>query len=65
MLSIWPTLPKQALVFTCLLYKSLEKKKMWEKEKLLVTFYHLHQILNCHLQSLSVWKSEICCLGKG
>ena len=29
------------------------------------TFCHFHQILNCFLQAVSVWKSKICCLGKG
>ena len=48
-------------------------KTLWEKEKLLVTsnfsfppsflpiwmaFYRFHQIQNCHLQTLSVWKSR-------
>ena len=48
-------------------------KTLWEKEKLLVTsnfsfshsvfypfwttFFHFHQIQNCRLQTLSVWKS--------
>ena len=42
-------------------------KTMWEKEKFLLfpqclltcwwTFWHFHHILNCHLQTLSVWKS--------
>ena len=48
-------------------------KTLWEKEKLLImrnftffqqcflpiwrTFYHFHQIWNCHLRSLWVWKS--------
>ena len=54
----------------CQQYKSI-KKTLWEKEKLLVksnfsffqcflliwrTFCYFHQIWNCHLQTLSVWK---------
>ena len=34
--SLYP-FPKQAQVFTCMQYKSFEKKTQWEKEKLLVT----------------------------
>ena len=66
--------PKQALVYTCLLYKSLKKlKKNCGKrrndrnEQFLLcpqcflsiwrTFCHFHQIRNCRLQTLSVWKS--------
>ena len=33
--------------------------------QVLRTFSHFHQIWNYHLQILSVWKSEICLLGKG
>ena len=62
---------KQTLVFTCLQYKSF--KKTWGKgeiarnEQFLLfpqcflpvwrTFFLFHQIRNCHLQTLSVWKS--------
>ena len=28
----------------------------------MITFFHFRQIWNCRLQSLSIWKSEICCL---
>ena len=66
-----PTLylfPKQALVFTCLLYKSFEntvgKGEIARNEQFrlfpqcfLPVFCHLHQVQNCRLQSLSVWKS--------
>ena len=55
--------PKQALVFTCLKCKSIEK----HNEQFLLfpqsflpdwrTFCHLHQTQNCCLQPLSVWKS--------
>ena len=31
----------------------------------LKTFCHFHQIWNCRLQTLSIWKSKICRLGKG
>ena len=63
--------PKQALGFSGLQYKPFENT--WEKEKLQVTsnlsfspqcflpvwriFSNFHQILNCRLQALSVWKS--------
>ena len=70
--TIWPlTLPKQALVFMCMLYKSFENnvgkgKIACYKQFLLFslcflpvlrTFCHLRQICNCCLQTLSVWKS--------
>ena len=56
--------PKQALVFTCLQYKSFD---IAPKEQFLLypqyflpiwrTFYHFHQIQNCRLQILTLWKS--------
>ena len=63
--------PKQALVFTCLQYKSLEntvgKGEIARNEQFLLfpqcflavwrTFCHVHQVQNCRLQTLSVWKS--------
>ena len=63
--------PKQALVFTCLQYKSFEniagKGEIARNEQFLLfpqcflyfqrTFYHFHQNQNCRLQTLSVWKS--------
>ena len=63
--------PKQALVFTCLQYNSFEKNVgkgeiAHNKQNLLFsqcllpfwqTFCHVHQIQNCHLQTLSDWKS--------
>ena len=62
---------KQALGFTCLKYKSFEKTvgkgEFAHKEQFFLfpqcfppnwrTFWHLHQIYNCRLQTLSVWKS--------
>ena len=65
------TLPKQALLFTCLQYKAFEnnvgKREISRNEQFLLftqcflpvwrTFCHFHQILNCCMQSLSVWKS--------
>ena len=72
--------PKQTLVFTCLQYKSFEntegKGEIARNEQFLLfpqcfltigrTFYHFHQICNCCLQTLSVWKCfKICRLGKG
>ena len=63
--------PKQALVFTCLQYKSLEntvgKGEIARNEQFLLfpqcflavwkTFYHFHLIWNYRLQTLSVWRS--------
>ena len=63
--------PKQALVFTCLQYKSLEntvgKGEIARNEQFLLfpqcflsirrTFCHFQQTLNCRLQTLSIWKS--------
>ena len=63
--------PKQALVFTCLEYKSFEntagKEEIARNEQFLlfpqcylpiwITFCHFQQIQNCRLQSLSVWMS--------
>ena len=63
--------PKQALVFTCLLYKSFEntagKGEIAHDEQFLLfslcflsiwkTFFHRHQIQLCFLQTLFVWKS--------
>ena len=63
--------PKQALVFTCLQYKSFENfvgigEIARNKQFLLFphcflpfwrTSYHFHQIQNCHQQTLSVWMS--------
>ena len=63
--------PKQALVFMCLQYKSFEntvgKGEIAHNEQFLLfpqcflpfwrTFNHFHQVLNCFLQTLSVWKS--------
>ena len=60
--------PKQALVFTCLQYKSFEntegKEEIARNEQFLlfpqcfspirITFCHFHQIQNCRLQT--VWK---------
>ena len=62
--------PKQALVFKCLQYKSLEKIEgkgeiagnvqflLFPQCFLLVwrTECHFHQTQHCHLQTLSVWK---------
>ena len=62
---------KQALVFTCLQIKSFEntegKEEIARNEQFLLfpqcflsfqrTFRHFHQIKNCRLQTLSVWKS--------
>ena len=61
---------KQALVFTCLQYKSFEntvdKGEIARNEQFFLfpqcfqplwrTFPHFHSIQNCHLQTLSVWK---------
>ena len=61
----------QARVFTCLQYKSfentVEKGEIARNKQFLLshsvfypfgwTFNHFHQIWNCHLQTLSVWKS--------
>ena len=66
----WP-FPKQAIVFTCLQYKSFEntlgKGKIARKEQFLLfpqcflpvrrTFFHFHYTKNCCLQTLLVWKS--------
>ena len=66
----WPFL-KQALIFTCLQYMSIEnnvgKEEIARNEQFLLfprcflpvwrTFCHFHQIQNCRLQSLSVWSS--------
>ena len=63
--------PKQALVFTCLHNNSFEntvgKEEIARNEQFLLfpqcfllvcrTFCHLHQVQNCRLQILSVWKS--------
>ena len=63
--------PKQALVFTCLLYKSFKntagKEEIARNEQFLlfpqcflpiqIDFCYFHQILNCRLQTLSVWTS--------
>ena len=62
--------PKQALVFTCLQYKSFENTV--GKGAIMSNFSfshdvfylflrihcHFHQILSCRLQTLSVWKSR-------
>ena len=62
--------PTQALVFTCLWYKSfentLEKGEIARHEQFLLfpqcflpfwrTFCNFHQTYNCRLQPLSVWK---------
>ena len=64
-------MPKQALVFTYLQYKSFEhtvgKGEIARNEQFLLfpqcfqpiwrTIFDFHQIWNCCLQSLSVWKS--------
>ena len=63
--------PKQALVITCLQYKSFEntagKGKIARNEQFFLfpqcflpiwkTFFYFHQIRNCRLQTLSFWKS--------
>ena len=63
--------PKQALVFTCLQYKSFEntvgKEEIARNEQFLFSHSVLYpfgelsaiviKIWNCRLQSLSVWKS--------
>ena len=63
--------PKQALVFTCLHYKSFKntvgKGEIAHNEQFLLypqyfllfrrTFCHFHHIQNCWLQALWVWKS--------
>ena len=70
--------PTQALVFTCLQYKSFEnavgKGEIARNEQFLlfpqcflpvwITFC-CFQNKNCHLQTLSVWKSLIFVFGKG
>ena len=62
---------KQALVFTCLLYKTFEntvgKGEIARYKQFLLfpqcflpilrTFCHFHRIWYCHLQTFSVWKS--------
>ena len=69
-LMIYP-FPKQALVFTCLQCMSFEntagKEEIAHNNQFLlfsecflpiwITFCHFHQIWNCRLQILSVWKS--------
>ena len=68
--SCYKSFPKQVLVFTCLQYKSFEnsvgKEEIARNEQFLLftqsflpisrTFCHFHQIQNCRLQTLSVWK---------
>ena len=68
---IWEPFPKQTLDFTCLQYKQVEntavKGEIARNEQflhfpqcflpVLRAFCHFHQILNCRLQILSVWKS--------
>ena len=63
--------PKQALVFTCLQYKSFEntvgKGEIARNEQFLLfpqcflpvwrTFCHFHKIRHCRLPTVSVWKS--------
>ena len=63
--------PTQALVLTCLLYKSFEttvgKEEIARNEQFLLfpqcflpiwrAFCHFQQIQNCRLHTLSVWKS--------
>ena len=67
--SIWVSqpFPKQALVFSCLLYKSLEntvgKGEIARNEQhcfltFWTTFSHVYQISNCRLQTLSIWMSK-------
>ena len=72
------TLPKQALVFMCPQYNSFEntvgKGEIACNQQFLLfprcfldiwrTSYHFHQIWNCGLQTLLIWKSKICHLGK-
>ena len=53
--------PKQALVFTCQLYKSFGK--CWEKEKLLITFLSNLKLLSANTFCLEA--SKIYHLGKG
>ena len=69
--SIAEPFPKQALVFTCLKSKSPEntegKGEIARNEQFLLfpqcflpiwrTFCHFHEIWNCRLQTLSVWKN--------
>ena len=64
------SLTKQALVFTCLLYKPFEntagKGEITRNEQFLLfpqcflsaweTIHHFHQTQNCRLQSLPIWK---------
>ena len=66
--------PKQALVFTCLQYVSFENKlgkgEIARNEQFLLflhcflpvwrTFCHFHQLWNCRLPTLSVWKNLKC-----
>ena len=66
--------PRQAIVFTCLQYKSFEnsvaKGEIARNEQFLLfrqcflpfyrTFYHFHQNLNCRLKTLSVRKILKC-----
>ena len=71
--------PKQVLVFTCLQYKSFEniegKGEIARHEHFLLFpqcflpvwggFCHFHQIWNCRLQTIPVWKSLNLSLRKG
>ena len=76
----WQGFPKQVLVFTRLQFKSFEntvgkgeiasnKQFILFPQRFLpvwVTFCQFHEIWNCRLQTLSVWKSlKLCCLVKG
>ena len=68
---LYQPFPKQTLVFMCLQYKSFKnpvgKGEIACYDQFLLfpqcflpvwkAFYHFHQILNCRLQSLSIWKS--------
>ena len=70
-LQIHEPFPEQALVFTCMHYKSFEntsgKGEIARNEQFLLfpqcflsvwgTFFHLHLTSVCRLQTLSVWKS--------
>ena len=77
--TVYEPFPKQALVFTCLQYKSSEntvvKGEITRNDQFLLfpqgflpiwkTFCHFHHICNFHLQTLSVWKSLKLSFGKG
>ena len=70
---------KPWFLYVCLQHKSYEntvrKGEIANEEQFLLfpqcfltacrTLCHFHQIQNCCLQTLSVWKSKVCCMGNG